>query len=310
MTDQGTKFCNAPFQAYLDDQGIHHQMSTVYTPAQNGFIERDNRVIMESARSMIYAKALPKTLWVEAVATAIHILNRTSNHQLGNSTPYECWFHRKPSVQHFRIFGFAAYVFVNTKLRTKLDSKSIFAYFVGYSLTSKAYRFWSPSTDQIFESFDYRIDEFSGPYSPTLSFPDLSNTHVEHTVDFSTSVSSPLPFSHISSSTTDSIPIPSHTENLLPSPITNDNFQDDFSSYSSPADFPAANIPSISNLSPPILQPSVGDLVLPVRTSLSPQLILPVGVESSSVDDFSQSVGDLSTSMENSVPFSSPDSLN
>ena len=62
MTDRGTKFCNTEFTTYLDDHGIHHQTSTNCIPVQNGFIERDDRIIMESAKSMMYAKALPKIL--------------------------------------------------------------------------------------------------------------------------------------------------------------------------------------------------------------------------------------------------------
>ena len=60
-------------------------------------------------------------------------------------------------------------------MRTKLDPKSIKTYFVGYSSTSRAYRFWKPVVDKIIESADYTIDEKSGKYSPDFP-PDSGRT--------------------------------------------------------------------------------------------------------------------------------------
>jgi hypothetical protein len=163
-SDRGTEFCNKDFENFLQDAAITHDTSTVYTPQQNGYIERDNRTIMEMTRSLIHAKDLPKRLWAEAVHTAVYLLNRTINTQLGNNTPYERFFKQKPLVSHYRVFGALAYVFVNKQQRTKLDPKSFKGYFVGYSNTSKAYRFWNPSTDKIVESADYCLDEYNGKY--------------------------------------------------------------------------------------------------------------------------------------------------
>ena len=96
---------------------------------------------MEMACNIIHAKGLSTKLWAEAVSMAIYILNRTINGQLGHETPYECYFGVKPSILHYKIFGSLAWLFVNKQLRTKLDPKSIKAYFVGYSPTSRAYHF-------------------------------------------------------------------------------------------------------------------------------------------------------------------------
>nr|GEW49856.1 hypothetical protein [Tanacetum cinerariifolium] len=49
---------------------ISHETSVAQTPQQNGVVERQNRTLVEAARTMlIYAKA-PLFLWAEAVATA------------------------------------------------------------------------------------------------------------------------------------------------------------------------------------------------------------------------------------------------
>ena len=123
-------------------------------------------MVMEMAWSILHAKDLPKRLWAEAINTVVYILNRTINHQLGNVTPYEKYFKEKPSVQHLQVFGSLAWVFVNKHVRSKLDPKSIQAYFVGYSSTSRAYRFLDLVTDKILESADYTIDEKSRKYCP------------------------------------------------------------------------------------------------------------------------------------------------
>ena len=53
-TNQGREYLNKEFTLFLDQHSIHHELSTTYTPHQNGFLERDNRTVMESARSMLH----------------------------------------------------------------------------------------------------------------------------------------------------------------------------------------------------------------------------------------------------------------
>lgn len=61
---------------YLEARGIEMVNTAPYTPQQNVKAERDNRTIIESARTMITAKKLPLSLWAEAVGTAVNVLNR------------------------------------------------------------------------------------------------------------------------------------------------------------------------------------------------------------------------------------------
>lgn len=171
-TDQGREYLNKEFTLFLDQHGIHHELSTTYTPQQNGFLERDNRTVMECARSMLHAFSLPTHLWAEAVNCAVYLLNRTTNKQLGSVTPYEKWFGHKPSVSHYRVFGSLAYVHINKEVRTKLDPKSLPVIFVGYSLHSRGYRLWDPHSDKIIESNDVHFDERPRRFNLAL-FPNL-----------------------------------------------------------------------------------------------------------------------------------------
>src|SRR5437870_13732898 len=77
LTDGGREFENADFHRVTSAEGIRHRVTMPYTPEQNGAAERENRTLVESARSMIHAKGLPIKLWAEAVNTAAYVLNRT-----------------------------------------------------------------------------------------------------------------------------------------------------------------------------------------------------------------------------------------
>ncbi|GJU98961.1 integrase, catalytic region, zinc finger, CCHC-type containing protein [Tanacetum coccineum] len=48
----GTEFVNQTLQAYYDDVGISHQTSVARTPQQNDIIERQNRTLVEAARTI------------------------------------------------------------------------------------------------------------------------------------------------------------------------------------------------------------------------------------------------------------------
>ncbi|UYV73120.1 hypothetical protein LAZ67_10001878, partial [Cordylochernes scorpioides] len=131
-----------------------YELTAPYTPEQNGISERDNRTIVESARCLLHGRKMPLELWAEAVNTAVYFLNRCTTKVLGNSTPYEIWYKRKPSILHLKTFGCNAYVHIPKDNRKKLDKKSIRTFFVGYTETNKNYRMWDPIARKIIISRD------------------------------------------------------------------------------------------------------------------------------------------------------------
>ena len=68
-----------PFARFLQETGIVAQYSMSGEPQQNGVAERRNRTLMDMVRSMMSYSTLPLGLWMEALKTAIHILNRVPN---------------------------------------------------------------------------------------------------------------------------------------------------------------------------------------------------------------------------------------
>ncbi|GJU23985.1 retrovirus-related pol polyprotein from transposon TNT 1-94 [Tanacetum coccineum] len=74
-TDNGTKFVNKDLIVYYESVGITHEKTVPRTPQQNGFVERQNRTLVEAARTMLIFSKAPLFLWAEAVATACYTQN-------------------------------------------------------------------------------------------------------------------------------------------------------------------------------------------------------------------------------------------
>nr|GFC16256.1 retrovirus-related Pol polyprotein from transposon TNT 1-94 [Tanacetum cinerariifolium] len=104
--------------------GIQHQTSNPRTPEQSGVIERQNRTLVEGARTMLSAAKVPLFFWAEAIATACF----TQNHSLviprHEKTPYHIINERKPSVKFFYIFGSVCYIVRDGENLDKIKEKA------------------------------------------------------------------------------------------------------------------------------------------------------------------------------------------
>nr|GEX75651.1 hypothetical protein [Tanacetum cinerariifolium] len=69
-TDKCTESLNKTLHAYFVAEGINHQTSVARTPEQNGIVERQNRTLVEIARTMLSAAKVPLFFWAEAISTA------------------------------------------------------------------------------------------------------------------------------------------------------------------------------------------------------------------------------------------------
>ncbi|KAL8112746.1 hypothetical protein AgCh_020161 [Apium graveolens] len=154
-TDRGGEFMYEEFNAFCDEHGIRRELTTPYTPEQNGVAERKNRTVVEMARSMLKGKALSDNFWGEAIATSVYLLNISPTRDVWNKTPFEAWKGRKPGVSHLKVFGYVAYALVNN--RYKLDEKSETCIFIGYC--SKAYRLYNPVSGKVIISRNVVFNE-------------------------------------------------------------------------------------------------------------------------------------------------------
>jgi len=173
-SDNGSEYQSSELQSFLSEKGIRHEKSAPYTPQQNGVAERFNRTILDTARSLLHHHNLPKKLWTEAVLTAVYLNNRRATTSLSDTTPYELFVGRKPSIDHLKIFGSTVWTFIHDAYRRKLDPKGMKGIFVGYQPLSKAYRVYIPDKDTIYVSSDCRFEEEVGEFtesSPSGPWP-------------------------------------------------------------------------------------------------------------------------------------------
>lgn len=77
------------------NEGIKRQLTTAYTPQQNGVSERKNRTIMNMVRCLLAGRNVPKTFWPEAVKWATYVLNRNPTLSVKDVTPEEAWSDKK-----------------------------------------------------------------------------------------------------------------------------------------------------------------------------------------------------------------------
>ncbi|KAI3505861.1 hypothetical protein L1887_28170 [Cichorium endivia] len=158
-SDNGTEFKNQTLDDFLVHKGISHNFSAPYTPQQNGVVERRNRSLCEAARTMLSFAKLPLYFWADAIVTTCFTQNRSNINKRFLLTPYEILNKRKPNVKFFHVFGSKCFIFNSKVKRVKWDEKADERIFLGYSLTSKAYRVLKKRSRKIEETYYITFDD-------------------------------------------------------------------------------------------------------------------------------------------------------
>jgi hypothetical protein len=127
----------------LRENGIVAQYSVPGEPQQNEVAERRNCTLMDMVRSMLSYSTLPVRLWMEALKTGIHILNRVPS-KTGSKTPYELWTGRKPTLNYLHVWGCPAEAKVFNPTQEKIDDRIVSCQFIGYPERLKGFRFYCP----------------------------------------------------------------------------------------------------------------------------------------------------------------------
>lgn len=148
-SDNGTEFKNQGMKVFCEFEGIQQEFSAPNTPEQNGEVERANRTILETARSMCQASKLPLSVWAEAVNSAVYLRNRVPNKRTGEKTPYELFHGRKPDLSNLMKFGQEVFVLDHSKGISKFSAKTKEAYVVGYGERFNTYRCLIPDSTEL-----------------------------------------------------------------------------------------------------------------------------------------------------------------
>ncbi|GKA57690.1 integrase, catalytic region, zinc finger, CCHC-type containing protein [Tanacetum coccineum] len=166
LTDNGTEFVNQILTKYYESVGIFHQKSVPRTPQQNGVVKRQNRTLVEAARTMLIFSKAPMFLWAEAVATACYTQNRSLIHTRHNKTPYELVHDKKLDLTFFQVFSALCYPTNDSEDLRKLQPTADIGIFVGYAPSRKGYRIYNKRTRKIMETIHVQFDELSEPMAP------------------------------------------------------------------------------------------------------------------------------------------------
>ncbi|GJX91905.1 putative ribonuclease H-like domain-containing protein [Tanacetum coccineum] len=119
---------------------------------KNGVAKRRNRTLVEAARTMLTNSKLLTTFWAKAVSTACYVENKVLVVKPHNKTPYELFKGFKPALSFMRPFGCHVTILNTLDNLGKFDGKSVEGFFVGYSLSSKAYRVYNTRTRKVEEN--------------------------------------------------------------------------------------------------------------------------------------------------------------
>jgi hypothetical protein len=85
--------------------------------------ERKNRILIESARTMLDEYKTTDRFWAEAINMMCHAVNRLYLHRLLKKMSYELLTGNKPNVSYFRVFGRKCYVLLKRSKSSKFAPK-------------------------------------------------------------------------------------------------------------------------------------------------------------------------------------------
>jgi hypothetical protein len=157
-SDNGTGFRNASFDEFCLEHGIDQQFSAPRIPQQNGVVEQKNHTLAEMARTMLDEHRTPRCFWVDAISTVCYISNRIFLRSIQHLTPFELCFGRKPSISHFRPFGWKCFILKHGNL-DKFESRSFDGILLGYTPHGRSYRVYNLETNTVVESCDVTFDK-------------------------------------------------------------------------------------------------------------------------------------------------------
>lgn len=139
--DSGKEFSPSRMGTMASKLGQIVEMTTPYSPEQDGRAERSIGIIVSRVRTVSIDQNIPKFLWPELMRTQIMIANRSATSALRGETPFQ-FLNRVclkkndvPDLSHLRVLGCKTYVQIPVERRVlsrKLDDRAEIGMLVGY----------------------------------------------------------------------------------------------------------------------------------------------------------------------------------
>ena len=142
--DNAPELTKGRFQTACASHGISYEKTIPNSPNQNGVAECSNLTLASMAWAMLLDTNLSPWFWPFAIQTAVHIKNRVPHSNLPpDITPYQLWYHEKPHLGYFRLFGSHCTSRILSNTLTKFDTRGETGRFLGYANDMKGYIVWT-----------------------------------------------------------------------------------------------------------------------------------------------------------------------
>jgi hypothetical protein len=174
-SDNGAEFKTSQIEGFLEEEGIKLEFSSPYTPQQNGVVERNNRTLLDMARTMLDEYKTPDRFWAEAINTTCYSINRLYLHRILKKTSYELLTSKNPSVSYFRVFGSKCFILIKKGKNSKFAPKEVEGFLLGYDSNTRAYRVFNKSTRLVEVSCDIVFDETNASQVEQVDLDELDD---------------------------------------------------------------------------------------------------------------------------------------
>ena len=146
----------------MSSDGILHQSSCAYTPQQNGVVERKNRYLFKTARTLLLHHKVSQRFWGDAILAACSLINRMTSSVLHDQIPHSVLLPNQPLFCiPSRVFCCVCFVHLLTPGQDKLSAKPTKYVFLSYSRLQRGYRCYSLDINHYFISVDVTYFEDS-----------------------------------------------------------------------------------------------------------------------------------------------------
>jgi transposase InsO family protein len=170
--DGGTEFVNQVLKRFCSDHGIELHYPPARTQQLNGVSERSVRTCKDTARTMLSHASLPDRFWVRAARHEQFVWNRTHVARATGKTPYEVIFQKKPSVEHWGVFGCDAFFHVPKGKRAVFGPKMEPCIYLGHDDVQNCAVVLDLRTQKLLVTRDVEYRETSFAHARALSAGD------------------------------------------------------------------------------------------------------------------------------------------
>ena len=112
-------------------------------------MERKNRHLLDVTRTILIESSIHPRFWIEALTTAVHLINRLPSLTIAQLTPYFKLFGHHPSCDHLQTFRCVCFVHLPPTKRTKLTAQSAMCAFLGYATNQNGFVCYDPNARRI-----------------------------------------------------------------------------------------------------------------------------------------------------------------